>query len=175
MVLQADTLPGLPDALVAMPPKASTYQARTLDEAIARSHALVDEVCERWPAERILMLFSGGNDSTLLGHLMRYRADTLPLNEVTVHLHMSGDCLCGCYAREGEIAGVELFAPDVAAQIHEIEEEARTTADIPPQRCVWGWGATAAGSPHLAGRLCSKCAPPIPGQLAMPLTGGRAA
>jgi 3'-phosphoadenosine 5'-phosphosulfate sulfotransferase (PAPS reductase)/FAD synthetase len=324
---QADILPGLPDALAAVPPKASTYEARTLDEAIARSHALLDEVCERWPAERILMLISGGNDSTLLGHLMRDRADTivfintgigipatrryvhdiagawgkqiiearppdayrdlvlgrvlartgpnagirpvwkgfpgpaghpimyqrlkeraleqvrrdlvgprgksgqivflggmrwseskrrfrtsaeidhegaiiwcspivhwtlghlaeyrerhrcvlghvhaehmlchpdaLPLNEVTVHLHMSGDCLCGCYAKEGEIAGIELFAPEIAEQIHAIEAEARACG-IPPEWCTWGWGATAPGSPPVAGRLCSKCAPPIPGQL----------
>ncbi len=74
---QADVLPGLPDGLCGVPPKARDYQHRTLDEAIARSHELLDEVQERYPAEQILLLFSGGGDSTLVSHLMRHRADTV--------------------------------------------------------------------------------------------------
>ena len=67
-------LPGMPDALDRVPPKARDYEGRTLDEAIARTHALLDEACERWPAEHVVALFSGGNDSTLLFHLLRERA-----------------------------------------------------------------------------------------------------
>jgi 3'-phosphoadenosine 5'-phosphosulfate sulfotransferase (PAPS reductase)/FAD synthetase len=83
---------------------------------------------------------------------------SLPLNEVTVHLHMSGDCLCGAFAEEGEIHGLELFYPDVAAELHDIEGEARACG-IPEPRCTWGWGAgrERAGK---AGRLCSTCAVP---------------
>ena len=317
---QIDTLPGMPDALSAVPPKARDYEGMTLDEAITRSHALVDEVCERWPAEHLFLLFSGGADSTVLAHLMHERAtaatlidttirvkdtaryvtamtdawkidliqpqapDTyrdlvcgrvrsksggvifrgfpgpakhhlmyqrlkeraldamrrelvgprgkagqiaylagmrwsesdprfrnaseidpdgavvwcspivhwteghlaeyrdrhrcklahdhaehqlctpgaLPLNEVTTHLHMSGDCLCGAFAKEGEIFGLELFYPDDAAELHDIEAEA-VTCGIPSPRCKWGWGA-GAERPSRAGRLCSRCIPEIDGQ-----------
>lgn len=322
---QLDVIPGFPDALQAVPPKAREYEGATLDEAIAHSHALLDEACERWPAERILLLFSGGNDSTLLAHVMRERVDTvvhvntgigipatrqyvkdvagawglpyleakppdsyrdlvlgrvkartgsnvgkivwrgfpgpaahflmynrlkqralervrrdivgprgksgqivylagmrwsesdrrfrnaeeidhdgaiiwcspivhwtdghireykerhrcqldhthaehmlchdgaLPLNEVTVHLHMSGECLCGAFAKDGEIAGIELFYPEVAAEIREIEAEARACG-IPEERCTWGWGAGRERGSGV-GRLCSSCAlPPMDGQ-----------
>ncbi|GDY76185.1 hypothetical protein SAV31267_056700 [Streptomyces avermitilis] len=37
--------------------------------------------------------------------------DALPLNEVTVHLHMSGECLCGAFARPGELDEIEYFYP----------------------------------------------------------------
>lgn len=324
---QAETLPGMPDALAAVPPKAREYEALTLDEVIDRSHRLLDEVQDTYPAERILLLFSGGDDSTLLAHLMRDRADTivqvntsigipdtfkyvrdvaaawglpyleahppesyeklvlgrvlnksgpnagkpawrgfpgpaahdvmyqrlkeralakvrrdivgargktgqivyvagmrwsesarrfrnaqeidtdgaivwcspivywtaghmaeyrdrhrcqldhehaehmlchegaLPLNEVTVHLHMSGDCLCGAYAEEGEIQGIELFYPEIAAQIHALEAEA-LAAGIPEERCRWGWGV-GRERPSVAGRLCSSCPAPMAGQLGM--------
>ena len=66
---QIDALPGMPDALSAVPPKARDYEGMTLDEAITRSHALVDEVCERWPAEHLFLLFSGGADSTAPGSI----------------------------------------------------------------------------------------------------------
>jgi 3'-phosphoadenosine 5'-phosphosulfate sulfotransferase (PAPS reductase)/FAD synthetase len=324
---QFDVIPGLPDALQNTPPKARKYEGMTLDEAIARSHALVDEACERWPAERILLLLSGGSDSTLLAHLMRRRADTivhidttigveathqyvrdivaawskpyievtppdsyrdlvlgralirsgpnagqpawkgfpgpaahyfmyqrlkeralakvrrsivgprgkpgqivylagmrwsesdrrfrnaeeidpdgaviwvspivhwtdghireyrerhycsldhqhakhklcspeaLPFNEVTAHIHHSGDCECGAYAKEGEIYELELFYPELAELIHEIEEEAQADGDIPEERCAWGWGANRQERPSGVGRLCSSCAlAPMDGQ-----------
>ncbi|WP_410633340.1 phosphoadenosine phosphosulfate reductase family protein [Amycolatopsis sp. cmx-4-83] len=73
---QHDILPGMPDALAKVPPKAREYAALTLDEAIARSHALLDEVIQVYAPEKLLLLFSGGNDSTLLAHLVRDRVDT---------------------------------------------------------------------------------------------------
>ena len=39
------------------------------------------------------------------------KPDSLPLNEVTVHLHMSGDCLCGAYAKQGEIRMAQTVLP----------------------------------------------------------------
>jgi 3'-phosphoadenosine 5'-phosphosulfate sulfotransferase (PAPS reductase)/FAD synthetase len=322
--MTAQILPGMPDALPRVPPKARGYEGMTLDEAITRTHALLDEACGRWPAEHIVALFSGGNDSTLLFHLLRERVtmaalvntsirvpDTaryvrdvtaawgvelaepsppdsyrdlvcgrvrnktgpnagevtwrgfpgpaghylmyqrlkeralaslrrslvgprgtsgqviylagmrwsesqrrfrnaeeidpdgavvwvspivhwtdghiaeykerhrcqvahnhadhmlctpgsLPLNEVTAHLHMSGDCICGAFAQEGEIYGLELFYPEVAAEIHDIEAEARSCG-VPEPRCTWGWGAgRERGS---AGRLCASCRiPQLDGQ-----------
>jgi 3'-phosphoadenosine 5'-phosphosulfate sulfotransferase (PAPS reductase)/FAD synthetase len=326
-------LPGMPDALSSVPPKARDYVGMTLDEAIARTHALLDEVCERYPAQHIVALFSGGNDSTLLfrllrervtmatlvntgirvpdtaryvrdvaaawgvelaepqapdsyrdlvcgrvrnkageviwrgfpgpaahylmyqrlkeraldalrrelvgvrgkpgqavylagmrwseskrrfrnaeeiepdgaiawcspvvhwtdGHISEYKdrhrcqlphdhaehmlcePGSLPLNSVTTAMHMSGDCLCGAYAQEGEIWGWEVFYPDSAAEIHDIEAEARACG-MPEQRCTWGWGA-GIERPSGAGRLCSSCtAPQVEGQQELfPLPEGTAA
>lgn len=66
-------LPGMPDVLARVPPKASEYAALTLDEAVDRAHVIVDRAVDRWPAERVFVLFSGGGDSSILAHLMRER------------------------------------------------------------------------------------------------------
>jgi 3'-phosphoadenosine 5'-phosphosulfate sulfotransferase (PAPS reductase)/FAD synthetase len=324
---QADILPGMPDRLAKIPPKAREYAALTLDEAIAKAHALVDEVLNRYSPEHVLLAYSGGEDSAIVTHLLRERATALvhintgisvpatavhvrdiaaqwrlelieaapprtyedlilgkvlstrggnigrqvwkgfpgpaahnvmynrlkeraldrvrrmlvgprgrtgqivqlagmrwaesdqrfrnaseidprgarvwcspivwwteghmreyraryrcqlahdhgphmlctpgalPRNEVTQHLHMSGDCLCGAYAQDGEIYGIELFYPEIAERLHELERRALAQGDIPPQRCVWGWGA-GRERPSGAGPMCSRCQAPaeIPGQ-----------
>ena len=321
--VQPDILPGMPDALAKKPPKAVEYEGLTLDEAIAKAHALVDEALERANPDHVFILYSGGEDSVILAHLMRRRAtgivhintgtgvpetaqhvrdiaaawgvplheiqppdtfedlvlgkvlykngakagtpvwkgfpgpgahdkmyqrlkeralddfrrslvgprgragqivnlagmrwaesdkrfrtasefdpdgailwcspiawwteghmreyrvryrcqldhehephllctpDALPRNEVTVHLHRSGDCHCGAYARAGEIYGLELFYPGTAAYLHDIEAKARAQGDIPVERCTWGWGPNAE-KPSGAGRLCSSCPIPVP-------------
>lgn len=85
----------------------------------------------------------------------------LPLNEVTEHIHMSGECLCGAYAKPGELDEIAFFYPDTAATLRDLEYQAER-AGIPA--CRWGQkppGGGDATSP--AGRLCSSCAA-IPGQ-----------
>lgn len=85
----------------------------------------------------------------------------LPLNEVTEHIHMSGECLCGAYAKPGELEEIEFFYPETAAKLRELEQKA-AAAGIPA--CRWGQkppGQTNSTSP--AGRLCSSCVA-IPGQ-----------
>lgn len=54
----------------------------------------------------------------------------LPLNEVVELLCMSGECLCGAFARPGELEKIESCYPEVAAEIRAIEEK----VDFP-----WGW------------------------------------
>lgn len=86
----------------------------------------------------------------------------LPLNEVTEHLHMSGECLCLAYAKEGEPEEIEFFYPEVAAPMRQLEKEAEA-AGIPA--CRWGRrppkGSEEDGdSDTTAGRLCSSCAVP---------------
>lgn len=78
----------------------------------------------------------------------------LPLNEVTEHLHMSGECLCGAYAKPGELDEVEFFYPEAAAPLRALEAEAEQAGIT---YCKWGQknGGTASTSP--AGRLCSSC------------------
>jgi 3'-phosphoadenosine 5'-phosphosulfate sulfotransferase (PAPS reductase)/FAD synthetase len=80
----------------------------------------------------------------------------LPLNEVTEHLHMSGECLCGAYAKPGELDEVEFFYPEAAKPLRALEAEAEQ-AGI--RYCKWGQpnGKTPTGP---AGRLCSSCVVP---------------
>lgn len=86
----------------------------------------------------------------------------LPLNEVTEHLHMSGECLCGAYAKPGELDEIEFFYPEVAAKIRDLEEQAES-AEVP--YCRWGQRNGGTGSSSPAGRLCSSCvAPQLEGQ-----------
>jgi 3'-phosphoadenosine 5'-phosphosulfate sulfotransferase (PAPS reductase)/FAD synthetase len=81
--------------------------------------------------------------------------DALPLNPVTEHLHMSGECLCGAYAKPGELDEVEFFYPETAAKLRTLEVEAEA-AGI--KACRWGQKlATAGNSGIAAGRLCSSC------------------
>ena len=46
---------------------------------------------------------------------------------------MSGECLCGAFAHEGELGEIELWFPEVAARIKGIEQKVRE-AEFP-----WGW------------------------------------
>jgi 3'-phosphoadenosine 5'-phosphosulfate sulfotransferase (PAPS reductase)/FAD synthetase len=83
----------------------------------------------------------------------------LPHNEVTDHLHMSGECLCGAFAKHGEIHQIEMFYPDVAEEIRRLEILA-SAAGIPKQHCQWGWGAYRDDPDrlnHKSGPMCSSC------------------
>ncbi|MFD9248474.1 hypothetical protein [Streptomyces bottropensis] len=85
----------------------------------------------------------------------------LPLNEVTEHIHMSGECLCLAYGKPGEPDEIEFFYPEAAAPMRELEREAEA-AGI--KACRWGQkppGESSDSAP--AGRLCSSCVA-IPGQ-----------
>lgn len=93
------------------------------------------------------------------------RPGVLPLSEVTEHLHMSGDCLCGAYAKPGELDEISFFYPQVGAYLRDLQDRARA-AGI--DRCVWGAGRQARpGTGRAAGRLCSSCAE-LPGQQTLP-------
>ncbi|QEU71979.1 hypothetical protein CP967_08365 [Streptomyces nitrosporeus] len=82
--------------------------------------------------------------------------DALPLNEVTEHLHMSGECLCGAYAKPGELDEIEFFYPETAARLRALEEQAEQAGLL---ACRWGrkppTGTASESGP--AGRLCSSC------------------
>ncbi|MFF4370426.1 phosphoadenosine phosphosulfate reductase family protein [Streptomyces sp. NPDC001594] len=79
----------------------------------------------------------------------------LPLNEVTAHLHMSGECLCGAFAKPGELDEVGFFYPDAAQALRELEREAEAAG---LSACAWGQRPpTARGTTASPGRLCSKC------------------
>lgn len=79
----------------------------------------------------------------------------LPRSPVSKALGMSGECLCGAFAKEGELALIEKHFPHVAEHIRAIEAESQ---------CPWGWEGRPsrklhAGSPKDDGfmPLCTSC------------------
>lgn len=91
----------------------------------------------------------------------------VPRNEVADLLHMSGECLCGSFAKQDELAMIGDWFPEVREEIEALEAEIADRADIEPERRKWGWGAykhLAAGAPSRrpsrTGRLCSSCTAP---------------
>lgn len=97
--------------------------------------------------------------------------DALPVNEVTEHLHMSGDCACGAFAKPGEKDERAFFYPEHGKEIDRWEKAARD-AGIPA--CRWGQeppkgfkqtpDGNQAGGKSVIERLCAACAPQLPGQ-----------
>ncbi len=53
-------------------------------------------------------------------------------NQVVDLIHKSGECLCGAFAKKGELAEVKLWFPEVAKRIEDLERE---VAD----RWPWKW------------------------------------
>ncbi|WP_328513612.1 phosphoadenosine phosphosulfate reductase family protein [Streptomyces mirabilis] len=81
--------------------------------------------------------------------------DALPLNEVTVHLHMSGECLCGAFAKPGELDEIEFFYPHATKPLRELQQEAQ---DAGLTACAWGQRPPGKRKGRRsAGRLCAKC------------------
>lgn len=87
----------------------------------------------------------------------RVMAGDVPVNQVTDLIHMSGECLCGSFAHEGELAEIAEWFPDVVAEIRALEAEIADRDDIPTERKTWGWGATYSGAVSETGPLCSSC------------------
>lgn len=83
----------------------------------------------------------------------------VPHNPVTDLIHMSGECLCGSYADEGELEQIKFWFPDVYVDIEQLQAEVRAAGHEEP-RCSWGWGAYFDDVPSRTGRLCSNCRPP---------------
>jgi len=86
----------------------------------------------------------------------RQRFD-VPRNEVSDMIHMSGECLCGAFAKPDELEEIGFFFPEVKAEIEALQVEVRAAGHLEP-RCVWGWGAS---SPlprgGKVGMLCESC------------------
>ncbi|MFG3442844.1 phosphoadenosine phosphosulfate reductase family protein [Nonomuraea sp. NPDC047897] len=97
--------------------------------------------------------------------MAEYRARFhLRRNPVSEHLHMSGECLCGCFAKEGELEEIEFFYPKTAYYIRGLEKKVQAAGIA---ACKWGQrppGSRDTTKPGtIAGRLCGKC-PSRPGQ-----------
>jgi 3'-phosphoadenosine 5'-phosphosulfate sulfotransferase (PAPS reductase)/FAD synthetase len=84
----------------------------------------------------------------------------VPRNPVSANLHMSGECLCGAFAKPDELDQIGFFYPNVAAEIRALEGAVRA-AGHPEARCQWGWGADLkvkrAEAAARLGPLCHQC------------------
>lgn len=80
--------------------------------------------------------------------------DNLPRNEVADLLHMSGECLCGAFAKPGELEEIALWFPETAAEIRALE--VRVEAAGKP-RCRWGQRLPDDVDSGVGGPLCDSC------------------
>jgi 3'-phosphoadenosine 5'-phosphosulfate sulfotransferase (PAPS reductase)/FAD synthetase len=96
--------------------------------------------------------------------LNTYRLMTgdVPVNSVSEKLHMSGECLCGAYAKPGELEELRFWFPDVAAGIDALQADVSAAGHKPPFN-TWGHGQ--GKPPKSTGRLCSSCEAPGQSQL----------
>ena len=76
----------------------------------------------------------------------------LPTNPVAEHLHISGECLCGTFAKPGELDEIDFFYPEVAQRIRGWERAAKEKGLTYCQ-----WGQKRSGKKDNGGRLCSTC------------------
>lgn len=65
----------------------------------------------------------------------------VPTNQVADILHLSGECLCGAFASQGEREQIEEWFPEALDEIRELEELLKDRVDIPWYRKTWGWGS----------------------------------
>lgn len=82
----------------------------------------------------------------------------MPHNEVTDMIHMSGECLCGAFARPGELDEIAMWdaLKPTVFYIRGLEKRVQESGVAPPKRCRWGWGA-GNEAPSRSGSLCSTC------------------
>jgi 3'-phosphoadenosine 5'-phosphosulfate sulfotransferase (PAPS reductase)/FAD synthetase len=80
----------------------------------------------------------------------------VPRNPVSANIHMSGECLCGAFAKPGEMEHIGFFYPEVKARFEALQEEV-TAAGVPEPWCTWGHGQGGSPKKPSTGRLCSSC------------------
>jgi 3'-phosphoadenosine 5'-phosphosulfate sulfotransferase (PAPS reductase)/FAD synthetase len=65
-----------------------------------------------------------------------YRSEhRLPVNPVSAHLHISGECLCGAMAADDERAALRFFYPEFDARLTGLEAQAKSAGK---RYCEWG-------------------------------------
>lgn len=78
----------------------------------------------------------------------------LPRNPVVDNICMSGECLCGAFAKKEELLEIELYYPETAALIRGIEREAEAAG----VHAKWGTRPPKSTDPATAGgMLCTSC------------------
>ena len=74
--------------------------------------------------------FTHMTGSDCVEYMRRY---DLPKNDVKEKLCMSGECLCGAFAKKNELQEIEYWYPEVGKRIRDLEVKVRE-AGFP-----WGW------------------------------------
>lgn len=88
-------------------------------------------------------------------NMLEYRVrEKLPINEVSSNLHMSGECLCGAFAKSGELEQIRFFYPETAEYIDSLQEKVK---NLGIDRCVWGDNTKKKRSVKESGILCMSC------------------
>ena len=59
----------------------------------------------------------------------------VPISPVADKIHKSGECLCGTFAREGDLKEIEFWYPETAAYIKSLQDEAKALGKKFP---YWG-------------------------------------
>ena len=78
----------------------------------------------------------------------------VPVNMVSDHVGMSGECLCGAFAKPGELDMIGTHYPEAKKQIEDLEREVQA-AGHPKPYCDWGHGQ---GEPsYKTGPMCTSC------------------
>jgi len=101
----------------------------------------------------------------------RLMTGDVPVNQVSDHLHMSGECLCGAYGTRAELGPLEAFYPEAADNLYRLEHDA-AAAGIDGPTARWGHGLR--GAELVKARrawLCGKCETAPADQLVIPGTG----
>jgi 3'-phosphoadenosine 5'-phosphosulfate sulfotransferase (PAPS reductase)/FAD synthetase len=80
----------------------------------------------------------------------------VPVNEVTEKLHMSGECLCGAFAHEGELEEIRDWFPEEAAKIDALMAEVKEAGWEEPH-CIWGHRQKGGSANRKVGKLCTSC------------------
>lgn len=78
----------------------------------------------------------------------------VPTNEVAVHLHMSGECLCGAFAHPGELDEIGIFYPKFVERIRKLEVRAEAEG---LRACTWGVRPPGSRRVAAPGPLCHQC------------------
>ena len=76
----------------------------------------------------------------------------VPQCEASSLIHKSGECLCGAFAKPGELEELEYWFPETGAYIRSLEREAEKAGK---PYCKWGHGLNKTTRP--VGPLCSEC------------------
>lgn len=78
----------------------------------------------------------------------------LPRNPVADLLHMSGECLCGAYAKPDELKEIAYWFPETGRRIRALEAKVKAAGQ---RHCEWGHGGGGTYRGRPVGELCQSC------------------